>query len=133
MCVRRFSFLSAKIPGSAALAPGSADRAGGVALQSQGQPTIHEGVRSPDVRSVQRALRRTAGADLVVDGVFGPRTKAAVEEFQQAPALKSDGVVGAQTWNELPDGRPMPVLPEGSTGQVVEDLQRGLTQGAPGR
>jgi hypothetical protein len=85
------------------------------------------------VRSVQRALRRTAGADLVVDGVFGPRTKAAVEEFQQATALKSDGVVGAQTWNELPDGRPMPVLPEGSTGQVVEDLQRVLTQGAPGR
>jgi hypothetical protein len=103
------------------------------ALQSQGQPTIHEGVHGPDVRSVQRALRRGGDADLVVDGVFGPRTKAAVETFQQASALKTDGVVGTQTWHKLPDGRPMPVLPEGSTGQVVEDLQRVLSQGAPGQ
>jgi N-acetylmuramoyl-L-alanine amidase len=36
-----------------------------------------------------------------MDGVFGDRTRAAVEAFQHSRGLRVDGVCGAQTWNTL--------------------------------
>jgi murein L,D-transpeptidase YcbB/YkuD len=35
--------------------------------------------------------------DLVIDGIYGPKTTAAVEAFQQANGLKIDGVAGEIT------------------------------------
>lgn len=49
-----------------------------------------------DVEALQQALKRV-GAGVVIDGVFGPATKLAVERFQSANRLVADGVVGAQT------------------------------------
>jgi peptidoglycan hydrolase-like protein with peptidoglycan-binding domain len=67
----------------------------------------------------------------VVDGVFGAATHQAVIEFQQGnPPLVVDGIVGPHTWAALPDGGPMPVLSLGSTGNVVKSLQTVLTNGA---
>jgi len=43
-----------------------------------------------------------------------------------------DGIVGPVTWTALPDGGPMPVLQEGSSGEVVRSLQTLLTNGASG-
>jgi peptidoglycan hydrolase-like protein with peptidoglycan-binding domain len=70
---------------------------------------------------------------LTVDGIFGPETEAAVKNFQQDNGLTVDGIVGPHTWQALPDGRPMPTLQQGSTGEVVRSLQQVLTNGAPGR
>jgi lysozyme family protein len=85
------------------------------------------------VRRLQRALHRTPHLNLKVDGVFGPKTLVAARAFQEGAALEPDSVVGSKTWQALPDGGPMPVLPEGSTGDVVRNLQRVLTEGAPGQ
>jgi peptidoglycan hydrolase-like protein with peptidoglycan-binding domain len=99
-------------------------------MPNPGQPTIREGDTGDAVRRAQRAIRRTPGPDLVVDGIFGPATRRAVIEFQQVSGLSADGIVGPATWHALPDGGPMPTLEQGSTGHVVRSLQRVLTNGA---
>lgn len=71
--------------------------------------TVRQGSTGPAVRAVQdqinfRNLRN--GRTLVVDGIFGPRTKAAVIAFQRGMALEVrgflvDGIVGPMTWQAL--------------------------------
>ena len=101
-------------------------------MPNPGQPTIGPGATGDVVRRLQRALRRTPDLGISVDGVFGPQLEAAVKSFQEGAGLLVDGIVGPLTWNALPDGGPMPVLREGSSGALVQSLQRVLTNGAPG-
>jgi len=101
-------------------------------VPNPGQPTIGPGATGDVVRRLQRALRRTPDLGISVDGVFGLQLEAAVKSFQEGAGLLVDGIVGPLTWNALPDGGPMPVLREGSSGAVVQSLQRVLTNGAPG-
>ena len=102
-------------------------------MPNPGQPTVGPGSTGDPVRRAQRALRRTPDPSLVVDGIFGPATEAAVKTFQQGQSLTVDGIVGPQTWQALPDGGPMPTLRQGASGDVVRSLQHVLTQGAPGQ
>jgi peptidoglycan hydrolase-like protein with peptidoglycan-binding domain len=69
------------------------------------------------VRSLQYLLN-ARGAKLTVDGVFGPKTKAAVVAFQRAHHLTVDGVVGAKTWGAL-----IVTVKLGSTGSAVRAVQ----------
>jgi Putative peptidoglycan binding domain len=55
----------------------------------------------PAVTVVQMALRSTVAPALEVDGYFGPRTEAAVREFQRSAGLAVDGLVGPRTWPAL--------------------------------
>ncbi len=53
------------------------------------------------VKTLQRSLRRLGWAPGPVDGLFGPRTEAAVRRFQTARGLTPDGVAGPATWRTL--------------------------------
>jgi len=99
-------------------------------MSNPGQPTVSSGATGKAVRRLQRALRRTPNPSLTVNGIFGSELEAAVKDFQQGAGLTPDGIVGPLTWAALPDGRPMPLLREGSSGDVVRELQRVLTNGA---
>jgi peptidoglycan hydrolase-like protein with peptidoglycan-binding domain len=101
-------------------------------MSNPGQPTIRQGATGDVVRRLQRAIFRTANHEIHVDGIFGWQTEEAVAGFQKADSLTPDGIVGPLTWHALPDGGPMPLLAEGSTGDVVRHLQTVLTDGAPG-
>jgi peptidoglycan hydrolase-like protein with peptidoglycan-binding domain len=101
-------------------------------MSNTGQPVVQNGDTGDAVRQAQRALRRTPNTSLKVDGIFGPLTESATEQFQREAGLPVTGVVDEATWSALPDGNPMPVLSEGSTGAVVRSLQEVLTKGAYG-
>ncbi|MEL7974280.1 peptidoglycan-binding protein [Isoptericola sp. F-RaC21] len=69
--------------------------------------TVRHGSRGHAVRGVQAELDTRPGFDLVVDGVFGAQTEAAVREFQQALSafgVLVDGVAGPVTWRALVSG-----------------------------
>ncbi|MDB9474659.1 N-acetylmuramoyl-L-alanine amidase [Dolichospermum circinale] len=48
-----------------------------------------------------RYLQYRVGAD--PDGIYGPKTEAAIKKFQQQNGLTADGIVGAMTWQKLID------------------------------
>jgi peptidoglycan hydrolase-like protein with peptidoglycan-binding domain len=52
------------------------------------------------IKWVQRALNRL-GFELTVDGILGPRTEAAVLEFQTRAGLEADGLPGPKTCQAL--------------------------------
>jgi peptidoglycan hydrolase-like protein with peptidoglycan-binding domain len=93
-------------------------------------PTISEGSSGPTVSWAQYLLVRRTLSDDQRDGIFGPVTKNAVEEFQGYSGLTVDGVVGPLTWGALGGDNPEPpTLAQGSTGSVVEKLQTALNEG----
>lgn len=69
------------------------------------------------VRSLQYLLN-AHGAHLVVDGVFGPRTDAAVRSFQRTHGLVADGIVGRRTWSAV-----IITVRRGSVGPAVKAVQ----------
>lgn len=76
------------------------------------EPLPPSGPYKPTNREIQTALKN-AGLYLgEVDGVIGPKTKQAIEEFQNANGLQADGKVGPKTWAALSAHlNPQPVAP----------------------
>ena len=69
---------------------------------------LQNGTRSDDVRLMQTYLNAIGRFNpsiehLTVDGIFGPRTQAAVREFQRLFGLTQDGIIGRDTWYRIVD------------------------------
>lgn len=93
------------------------------------------GSQGEAVKDVQTLLN-IFGANLVVDGIFGPNTEASVKFFQSQNQLLVDGIVGPQTMAALSKGtsvpfnqlKSLPILRHGSRGEDVVKLQKTLNQ-----
>jgi peptidoglycan hydrolase-like protein with peptidoglycan-binding domain len=93
-------------------------------------PTIQEGDSGPVVRWAQYRLVYRPLSYTDIDGIFGPKTKNAVEAFQQQAQLTVDGIVGPHTWAALCGNKAEPpTLEQGSTGNIVRLLQTALNDG----
>ena len=59
--------------------------------------------RGPQVKKLQLALNflEASSRPLQVDGIFGPKTRAATITFQTKAKLTADGLAGAKTANAL--------------------------------
>jgi peptidoglycan hydrolase-like protein with peptidoglycan-binding domain len=86
-------FAAALCLASVAAPSAIAKRSTGVHL---GDRALRAGASGPDVRELQKALRK-AGFSVKVDGQFGPTTVRAVKRFQRAARLTSSGTVGSKT------------------------------------
>lgn len=53
------------------------------------------------VQDVQQALKNAGLYAGAVDGVAGPKTKQAIQDFQTQNGLTADGKVGPKTWEKL--------------------------------
>ena len=73
-------------------------------VEALSRPVLREGSTGQAVRDLQAHLKQNYplyAKHLVVDGMFGPKTRGAVEEFQRRSGLTVDGVVGPKTWEKL--------------------------------
>ena len=99
--------------------------------QIQPWPLVKQGHQGHPVPALQYLLR-DHGHHVTVDGIFGPKTEAAVEQFQITDHLRADGIVGPQTW-----GAVIVVVASGSTGDAVRGVQEEFRfrdlSGEPGR
>lgn len=95
---------------------------------------IENGARGEAVRDVQHRL---LGAGLRIEpeeleGTFGRSTEVAVREFQRARGLPDDGIVGADTWEQLVEAgyrlgdRTLYLRSPAFRGDDVRELQRML-------
>ncbi|MFD3437214.1 peptidoglycan-binding protein [Streptomyces sp. NPDC058685] len=58
--------------------------------------------KAEGIKNIQRHLNDFGWTPaLVVDGIFGAKTDAAVRHFQQRNGLAADGIVGNKTWRKL--------------------------------
>ena len=80
-------------------------------------PLVREGDRDHPVRTLQYLLR-ARNHPVTVDGIFGPKTDAAVRSFQQDKHLAIDGIVGPNTWSAL-----IITVKRGSEGDAVRGVQ----------
>jgi peptidoglycan hydrolase-like protein with peptidoglycan-binding domain len=95
--------------------------------------TISQGSTGWQVSWAQYLLVRLTLSYNQIDGSFGPVTKTAVEQFQTTNGLVVDGIVGPATWAALGGDTPgPPTLHDGLDGLVVENLQTILNQGRGG-
>jgi peptidoglycan hydrolase-like protein with peptidoglycan-binding domain len=90
------------VPASALAAEpaAAADELAGAGILARGSGYISRTGSQP-VRDVQRRLRRLGDRPGPIDGLYGPLTEGAVERFQAAQGLPTDGVVGPRTKTRL--------------------------------
>jgi peptidoglycan hydrolase-like protein with peptidoglycan-binding domain len=80
-------------------------------------PLVKEGDSQHPVESVQYLLHQR-GHPVTIDGIFGPKTTAAVKAFQVEKKLAQDGEVGPLTWAQLAFQ-----VKEGASGYAVRGVQ----------
>lgn len=94
--------------------------------------TLRVGSRGSQVTYLQRKLRKLGYFKGNPTGYFGPITKNAVISFQSSRGLKTDGIVGQNTWDALRNSSPgrggkvNVILRRGDSGSKVRELQRRL-------
>lgn len=61
-------------------------------------PELASGSSGTEVSAVQKVLKNVGMYTGTIDGIFGPETESAVEEYQTQRGVVSDGIVGDETW-----------------------------------
>lgn len=89
------------------------------------------GSRGPEVVKLQLLLASALKIKLDADGDFGPKTKAAVVQFQKARKLVADGIVGPKTWaalgvNPTVSPTPPPPVTQQNTWLSIAQAERGI-------
>ena len=87
--------------------------------------TVKKGSKGEAVALLQLMLNEKGYACGSADGIFGTKTKNAVEKYQKAKGLSADGIVGNNTYAKLFTDC---LLKNGSRGELVKQLQTRLNE-----
>jgi peptidoglycan hydrolase-like protein with peptidoglycan-binding domain len=68
------------------------------------EPMLRRGSEGDWVAYLQGQLEAQGHTPGPLDGLFGPRTEAAVRSYQEANGCRVDGIVGPETWGALNAG-----------------------------
>jgi murein L,D-transpeptidase YcbB/YkuD len=85
---------------------------------------VANGSQGDAVKALQSQISSRGADPLAIDGIFGPDTQAAVQQFQTWVGLTVDGIVGPITWNAYVDG----YLPGPTPDQVAQVVFRAWSQ-----
>jgi peptidoglycan hydrolase-like protein with peptidoglycan-binding domain len=89
--------------------------------------SVSLGMSGENVKTLQRKLKDLGRyREPTITGYFGPKTEAAVKDFQQAAGLKADGLVGKQTSDKLFASHKADTLVPGMRSSNVGKLQQRL-------
>jgi zinc D-Ala-D-Ala carboxypeptidase len=114
--VMSMTLLAAGSAGAATAAP--AAHASAAALK---WPVTGPGSKGERVFAIQYLLNQQINAKLATDGIYGPKTTAAVKAFQKKVKLPADGIVGPMTYPKL-----IITVKKGSKGPAVSAVQHNL-------
>ena len=67
---------------------------------SASNPVLQLGAKGSAVKTLQQLLNK-AGVQCATDGDFGPKTEAAVKQFQKKVGLQETGIVNHKTWSRI--------------------------------
>ncbi len=81
---------------------------------------INENSKAPEINILQRMLTLLGYNPGLIDGKFGPKTEAAVKQFQQDDGLTVDGIVRADVWAAMFSKIPFKLTD--STGPITTGL-----------
>ncbi|MFW5999344.1 MAG: cell wall hydrolase [Halanaerobiaceae bacterium] len=73
------------------------------AYRELGSRVLSRGDEGSDVALLQDKLSSISIYKGEIDGIYGPGTEQAVKEFQRRNSLKTDGIAGSSTYDQLPE------------------------------
>ncbi len=97
------------------------------AIKNPTRPTLRLGSTGTYVGTLQQILTSLGYFTSAIDQIFGSRTYNAVRNFQRDHGLVVDGVVGPRTWAALDNAAGRPTLRHGDRGTYVTTLQQMLS------
>lgn len=77
------------------------DRRYGKPACSSGYPVLKNGSKGVYVLILQDALNALGYSTNTLDGIFGPNTQKALQDFQRSNNLNADGICGCSTWRKI--------------------------------
>jgi cell wall-associated NlpC family hydrolase len=86
------------------------------ASAGSGFQPLRNGDKGGAVETLQRRLSTVGFSPGPIDGDFGPKTEAAVKQFQRANKLPETGIVDSQSWARLRASARLPTAIAGSSG-----------------
>ena len=116
--IMTMTLLAAGSAGAATAAPTTPAAHASAALK---WPVTGPGSTGERVFAIQYLLNQQINAKLATDGIYGPKTTAAVKAFQKKVKLPVDGIVGPMTYPKL-----IVTVKQGSKGPAVSAVQHNL-------
>lgn len=76
------------------------------------QRVIMLNMSGEDVKFVQTKLKEFGIFSAAIDGFYGQNLLVSVTNFQRRVGIKSDGIIGMQTWSQISNFNPNPIVAE---------------------